>query len=390
MEKEFYKRAPFPQQLGVYVHVPFCASPCAFCAFYKEAPKRELIEKYLCALKKEWNLRYKGEKIDTFFWGGGTPSLLMPKDLEFIGRIFPKTSTLMEWTVECAPSTLKKEKLQLLKNIGVTRISLGIQSFNEKILSVLGRRHSLRQIYQAYEWIRTLDFDLNFDLMFYIPHQTIADWEKDLSEAIRLNPDHISTYCLTYEGNTPIKKRFAKTYQNAAFQGERFYRRTWKFLEDHGFQHYEVSNFARPGKQCQHNLHTWQMGQWLGIGPAASSQYRGRRFTNCANIQNWYDTVTFAEKTGNPSELFCIEEDKMELSPKLLFEDALIFGLRTRQGVDLSALGKALRIDYESYQNLFNGLISAGKMRFENYRYSLTDRGLLLADAIGREILSFS
>lgn len=390
MEKEFYKRAPFPQKLGVYVHIPFCASPCAFCAFYKEPPRRKLIEQYLSALAKEWQLRYKGEEIDTIFFGGGTPSLLMSKDLEFIGGIFPKTSSLKEWTVECAPSTLKKEKLQLLKDIGVTRISLGIQSFNERILAVLGRRHSLRQIYQAYEWVRNFDFDLNFDLMFHIPHQTIADWEKDLSEAIRLEPDHISTYCLTYEGNTPIQQRFAKTYQNAAFQGERFYLHTWQFLENHGFQHYEVSNFARPGKQCLHNLHTWQMGQWLGIGPSASSQYRGQRFTNCANIQNWYNTVMSADTTKNPLELLGIEEDKMEISPKLLFEDALIFGLRTRSGVDLVALGEALRTDYSPYQNFFNQLISTGKMRLENHRYSLTNRGLLLADAIGGEILSFS
>jgi len=186
--------------LGVYTHVPFCASTCDFCAFYQKQPNREEIKRYLQGIQTESDLFLKNIPVDTIFWGGGTPGLLMPKDLDALGQSILKniTNRPTEWTIEMAPSTVKPEKLKVLKDLGVTRISMGVQSFNAKTLEGLGRLHSPKQVYKAWDYIQEAGFqNTNLDLIFAIPGQSITEWLTDLNEAIRLSPAHISTYCLT-------------------------------------------------------------------------------------------------------------------------------------------------------------------------------------------------
>ena len=193
--------------LGLYVHVPFCATTCDFCAFYQTVPKGAAVARYLEGIEAEAGLvNWADRRVATAFWGGGTPGLLKPAELERLGR----TMRLFggqpaEWTVELAPATVTGDRLAVLKALGVTRISLGVQSFNDGLLDALGRQHTPAQVYRAYELIRAQDFaSVNLDLMFALPGQTEEQWRADLDEAMRLAPDHLSTYCLTFEEDTAL------------------------------------------------------------------------------------------------------------------------------------------------------------------------------------------
>ncbi|MFA5257462.1 MAG: radical SAM protein, partial [Opitutales bacterium] len=185
-----------PLKLGLYVHVPFCARRCEFCAFYERAPKRADIDRYLCGAQRELDTLKPPRHVDTVFWGGGTPGLLLPADMERLGR-----ATLdacggppQEWTVEMTPGTMRKERLEMLRSMGVNRISMGVQSFDERILEALGRMHSREQVFTAIDAARAAGFDnLNIDMMFALPGQSFEQWETDLREAIATGPEHIST-----------------------------------------------------------------------------------------------------------------------------------------------------------------------------------------------------
>jgi len=194
--------------LGLYVHVPFCATTCDFCAFYQEPPSAESVRRYLDGVARECGMT-QAANVDTIFWGGGTPGALAAKDLKKLGEIirarFARGSAPCEWTVELAPGSVSEARLEALRDMGVTRISLGVQSFQPALLEALGRRHSPSQIYRAYERIRTAGFkNVNLDLMFALPGQDESVWLSDMREAVALAPEHLSTYCLTFEEDTAL------------------------------------------------------------------------------------------------------------------------------------------------------------------------------------------
>ena len=210
-----------PNRLGLYCHIPFCASSCDFCAFYQERPRRGDLDLFLGGMEEELDWVQPHRTFDTIFWGGGTPSLLPGRDLERLGRAVIENGggSAEEWTVEMAPSTVKPDKLQVLKELGVTRISMGVQSFNENFLQALGRLHGPNQIYRAYDRIRQAGFsNVNLDLMIALPGQEIEDLRKDLVEACRLDPEHLSAYCLTFEEDTAL---WVKTGQRRNWAGRR-------------------------------------------------------------------------------------------------------------------------------------------------------------------------
>ncbi|MDR2981906.1 MAG: radical SAM family heme chaperone HemW [Puniceicoccales bacterium] len=369
--------------LGIYCHVPFCATTCDFCAFYQEKPRRGDIERYLAGIEKELQQMKPSRVADTFFWGGGTPGLLPANDLERLGRAFLSVNQAppSEWTVELAPSTAKADKLAVLKALGVTRISMGVQSFDETTLSALGRQHSPRQIYQAWELIQQTGFrDVSLDLIFAIPGQDESRWRKDLAEAVRLSPDHISTYCLTFEEDTAL---FVKLAQGKVTvdpdRDADLYRTTWEFLAGHGFAQYEISNFARAGHECIHNLNTWRMHSWLGYGPSAASQFAGRRFQNPANLDRWLSGIA----SGRP-----VHEQIVELTASLQLADAIVFGLRMNEGIDPLSLAQRFATQLPpDLTELGSQLVDEGFMLVEDSRWQLTLEGRLRADAIGVAVL---
>ena len=318
------RRAP---ALGLYVHVPFCASTCDFCAFYQIRPTAEWVRRFLAGVAHEVGLVDWNRPADTVFWGGGTPGLLSARALAELGAIMRRSAgdRPQEWSVELAPASVTPERLAALKDAGVTRISLGVQSFQPALLAALGRQHTRLQVGRAYDRVRAAGFaGVNLDLIFAIPGQELPAWQADLDEAVRLGPDHVSTYCLTFEEDTALFVKLSQGRVRLDVEKEAaFYTQAWERLEAAGYRQYEVSNFARPGHECRHNLNTWRMEEWIGLGPSAASQYGGWRSSNVADLEQWAADIAAGRRAL---------VDRVELVPRLLVEDSLIFGLRMNEG----------------------------------------------------------
>lgn len=377
---------PAAVPLGVYVHVPFCATTCDFCAFYQTVPKADAVPRYLTAIADETRLVDRGGRaVETAFWGGGTPGLLRAGELEQLGRAmldFCGATAPTEWSVEMAPATVTKERLEVLKALGVTRISMGVQSFDAALLDALGRQHTPKQIYRAYDLLREVGFaSVNLDLMFALPGQQEAQWRADLDEAMRLAPDHLSTYCLTFEEDTALWVKLSQgKVKLDADKEAAFYLRTWEYLAAAGFAQYEVSNFARPGHICRHNLNTWRMHEWIGFGPSGASQFADWRSSNPSDLTQWHADLAAGRRST---------ADRTALTAELLGADAVIFGLRMNEGVSLPELQRRFPTPaWSSLHDLLPKLLLEGLLLDSpEGRIRLTPRGRLVADAVGAEIL---
>ena len=370
--------------LGFYVHVPFCASTCDFCAFYQTQPTAGSIERYLDCVATEASLVAWKRPVTTVFWGGGTPGLLAARDLEKLGAIVRARcgGAPLEWTVELAPGSVTEERLTVLRAIGVTRVSMGVQSFQPALLDALGRQHSVQQIDRAYDRVRAAGFPtVNLDLMFALPGQTAVEWAADVREAVSRAPDHLSTYCLTFEEDTKLWVKLSQGRVKLDPDHEvRLYEQTWAQLGAAGYAQYEVSNFARPGQACLHNLNTWHMHEWVGLGPSAASQHGGWRGGNIADLEKWQTNVAHGDR---------VTEDRVALTPALLTEDALIFGLRMNSGVDVDQWrARCPNAPWEAVDALLRRLVNEQLATKDDAIVCLTDRGRLLADAVGAELMA--
>ncbi|HBR67441.1 MAG TPA: coproporphyrinogen III oxidase, partial [Opitutae bacterium] len=371
---------PTQAPLGIYCHVPFCASTCDFCAFYQEKPRRGDLDRYLNAMDDEFALISDNRSVDTVFWGGGTPGLLSAKDLERLGRsmLGCLDNAPAEWTVEMAPSTVKADKLAVLRDLGVTRISMGVQSFDEKLLESLGRLHRPNQIYKAWGLVEAAGFpQTNLDLMFAIPNQSMEQWEAAIREAARLGPSHLSTYCLTFEEDTALYVKLSEGELKIDEERElRFYERGWELLAELGYAQYEISNFSKVGAECIHNVNTWRMSEWIGCGPSAASQYRGERYQRPSNLNEW--------AAGMESRL-PLKAELVSLDNRILMADAIIFGLRMNIGIDLTDI--ALRFPAPKVMALLEPLIARfadeGLLIRSGAHARLTHKGRLVCDAMG-------
>jgi oxygen-independent coproporphyrinogen-3 oxidase len=371
--------------LGLYVHVPFCASTCDFCAFYQVSPTAKSVQGFINCLAAEARLVDWNRPLSTVFWGGGTPGLLSPADLGRVAEIvhgLPGGLAPAEWTVELAPASVTKERLSVLRAAGVTRVSLGVQSFRPALLDALGRAHSREQVHRAYERIRGAGFpSVNVDLMFALPGQTASEWDADIDEALSLGPDHISTYCLTFEEDTALWVKLSQGRVRLDPDNEaRMYERTWDRLGEAGYAQYEVSNFARPGHACRHNVNTWRMAEWVGLGPSAASQHAGWRASNVADLEGWTEQVGSGQRAM---------EDRTRLTPVLLAEDALVFGLRMNEGVDVQGLrARRPAAPWARVTALLDRLVEENLAIWDGPRIRLGRRGRLLADSVGTEIMA--
>ncbi len=370
--------------LGFYVHVPFCASTCDFCAFYQTQPTAGSIERYLDCVATEASLVAWTRPVTTVFWGGGTPGLLGARELEKLGAIVRARcgGAPLEWTVELAPGSVTEERLTVLRAIGVTRVSMGVQSFQPALLDALGRQHSVEQIDRAYDRVRAAGFpSVNLDLMFALPGQTAEEWAADVREAVSRAPDHLSTYCLTFEEDTKLWVKLSQGRVKLDPDHEvRLYEQTWAQLGAAGYAQYEVSNFARPGQACLHNLNTWHMNEWVGLGPSAASQHGGWRGGNIADLEKWQTNVAHGDR---------VTEDRVALTPALLTEDALIFGLRMNAGVDVAHWRERCPdAPWAAVDDLLRRLVNEQLATRAGAIVRLTDRGRLLADAVGAELMA--
>jgi len=372
--------------LGLYLHVPFCSTTCDFCAFYQEKPSKKGISDYFSGLRLEFDRFYPDRALSTIFIGGGTPGLLSADQLSQLCTMISSLNheTGIEWSIELAPSEITPGKLEALRQGGVNRISLGVQTFDPRFMDALGRKHPVEKVRQAYQWIREVGFSsVNIDLLFGAPGQSIEDWENDLVQAIELQPDHISTYCLTFEEDTAMYLRLAEGKVRIVPEREaEFCEFSWHYLPRHGYDQYEVSNYAKPGHACRHNLNTWGMNEWIGYGPSACTQYLGVRRKNIPDITRWLASL----QPGKESEF--VEEQF--LNSKNLAEDALLFGLRMNQGINLGSIATCFSLQMSAFKNVisfFDRLVDEGLAESrDKHSYRLTRAGRMVADAVASEL----
>jgi oxygen-independent coproporphyrinogen-3 oxidase len=271
--------------------------------------------------------------------------------------------------------------LKALKDLGVTRISMGVQSFQRLQLEALGRKHTREQALRAYERVRAAGFaSVNLDLIFAIPGQTMDEWRADLDAAVQLQPDHISTYCLTFEEDTALFVKLSQGRVRLDVEKETaFYTEAWTRLGAAGYPQYEISNFARPGHACLHNLNTWRMEEWVGLGPSAASQFGGWRASNAADLAQWKTALDAGRRA---------DVERIELTSRMLAEDCLVFGLRMNEGVNLPALGARFpAAPWEKVAGLAARLEEAGLAEWADDRLRLTLCGRLVADAVAVQIM---
>jgi oxygen-independent coproporphyrinogen III oxidase len=356
----------------LYVHIPFCPKICPYCSFYKEASDRNKVQGFLDALLAELD-RFGSDRLSvrTIFFGGGTPSALSSSQLDFLLSGLHKRldlTNLAEWTLEMNPATVSLEKAKLLHSLGVNRISMGVQSWDPEILQRLGRVHSAAQAQRSYDILRTAGFEnVNLDLIFGVPGQSRAQWIETLNKTVALQPNHISAYCLTYEEDTEFFRRFqtGEFRQNSSEDAE-FFVATMDFLAGHGFEQYEISNYARRRRECLHNLAYWEGKDYLGLGPSAFSTVGNSRWQNIADTQSYVARIALGDSARSFAEN--LEETTRE-------SERIVFGLRTNHGILRSKIAhQAVELD---------DLEKAGYLEASGDYVRLTRAGLLVADEIG-------
>jgi oxygen-independent coproporphyrinogen III oxidase len=353
----------------LYVHTPFCAKICPYCAFYVHGGSVAAQREFVAALRTEWS-RAREEfplALETIYFGGGTPSMLSAELFAQIAQELPREPLPGEFTLEVNPATVTPKKATAWRAAGVNRISLGAQSFDAEMLKILGRQHAPEDIAETCALLREHGFtNINIDLMFALPGQSEAKWEETLLAALACAPNHISAYGLTYEEDTPF---FEKLQRGEWRQDEAreitMFERTRDVLGEVGLVDYEISNFALPGFESQHNLAYWRGAEYLGLGPSACSTIGGRRWKNLP------DTRGYAERLERGES---VREELETLDAATQARERIMFGLRTREGVARAEFGD----DVAQLRELsINGLAfeEAGRIR-------LTPRGKLVADSV--------
>lgn len=364
---------------GLYVHIPFCLQRCPYCAFAVVVGRQDLYERYavaVCAELRQWAHLRRAGPLQTVYFGGGTPSVVEPSQLEAILATAEKTfgfAPEAEITLEANPATADMQTFNQLRQVGFNRLSLGVQSFNEQDLKTLGRRHTAAEAKRAFREARRAGFDnVNLDLMCSIPGAPREHWTATIDTILALHPEHISAYALTIEEGA----RFAQQVQRGALQPVSeeddawAYECTMETLCRAGYEHYEVSNFARPGFRSRHNWGYWHGASYLGVGLSAHSFVHGRRCWNTSDIGTY---LTAVESGKSP----CAGQETIDAVTAR--RECLWLQLRTSQGVLLRpAEARVLQVSAT-----FEGMRDQGLVNMDGLRLRLSPRGFLLADAIG-------
>src|SRR5262245_52309367 len=364
---------------AAYVHVPFCAQHCGYCDFAVAAGQDYLIDLYLEALGDELARLDGPAAVDTVFIGGGTPTHLSPRQLERLLALVNSQLPLRrdgEFSVEANPDGLTPEKVVVLADHGVNRVSLGVQSFHEEFLSRLDRGHGPEHVQPAVERIRARIGNVSLDLIFAVPGQTPGEWAADLTAALGLEPDHVSTYGLTYEKGTPLWKRRERGEVRAVSEDDELamYVGAMDRLSAAGFEQYEVSNFARPGRRCRHNETYWANEAYFGFGVGAARFVMGRREVNCRNTEDYIRRVLAGESPTFQTE---------QLPQGDAARETAAVQLRRAAGVIRSRFREQTGSDFDDLTRGRAGLLVAEGLRQDDgAAVRLTRRGRCVADAL--------
>ena len=373
------------KELGIYVHIPFCKRKCAYCDFISFSGKARLIEKYVEALKREINKCKIGKEdymVKTIYFGGGTPSFIESKYIvEILEAIKEKfnISKNAEITIEINPGTVTEEKLKDYYEVGINRISFGLQSTNSQLLKLVGRIHSYSSFLEGYNLAKKTGFkNINVDLMIGLPVQTLKDVQKDLSRIIELNPEHISVYSLIVEEGTRIEEKIKnkELYLPSEKLERKMYWEVKKKLEEAGYIHYEISNFAKAGYESKHNLSCWNQEEYLGFGLAAHSYFNNVRYSNTDDFEEYFDW---------PENSKIIHERQTDEDKQKEF---MLLGLRKIEGVAISDFkNKFIENPIYLYRETLNKLVTQGLIEVDIDSIKLTNRGIDLANLVWEEFV---
>jgi len=376
-------------ELGLYLHFPYCISKCPYCDFNSyQLEEANQIYSYISALYREitaYSQKLKTGNIKTVYLGGGTPTILSGTQIFNILKFCEDKFTIdknAEITIEANPGTLDGEKLKLLIESRINRLSLGAQSFNDVFLKKLGRIHNAQDIINSYFLAREIGFDnINIDIMFALPDQTTKDLQDTLKKAVSLKPDHLSLYNLTIKSGTEYYREYKKGKLNLPTEDEEYDMYNWviDFLEENGFEHYEIANFARPHKRSMHNLIYWQNKPYLGIGAGAYSYIRGYRYMNYENPEKYIKEIM--------SDKLPIDNgERLSLRKKMI--ETIILGLRTKDGVGYKKFKKRFGVSLNDiFCKQINKLVNLGLLEKNYVKIKLTRDGIFLANTVFREFV---
>ena len=369
--------------LGLYLHIPYCLHKCGYCDFNSHPENQVESVHYVEALLKElkfYSTTLKSYNVPTVFMGGGTPTILPPsqlkKILDTVRQGFNLTSDC-EITIEANPATIKLETLQEIHAAGYNRISIGVQSFDEKELQLLERVHNEEEIHSTVHRARSANFEnLSMDLMFALPDQSIEKWQSHLKQATAKNPDHLSTYNLTIEPATAFfklqeKGKLCLPHEDIQLE---MYKTTIQVLEDAGYSQYEISNFSKPGMESQHNINYWNNGEYLGVGAGASSYLNGERSKNI-NLPSIYIRKIETKASA--------VDTRERLEPLQAMGETLMLGLRLLKGVSIDVFENRFQVSFQKvYGKAVESLLNQELITFNQNRIALSRKGLFLADSV--------
>ena len=368
------------KKIELYIHIPFCKSKCRYCDFCSFQAENAVIDDYITKLKEElifWGKKLTKEEVVTVFIGGGTPSYLKEQYIKEICNVifqYFKVSENAEITIEANPGTVDLKKLCTYRESGINRISFGLQSTIQEELQYLGRIHTYEQFLQCYNWAREAGFcNISVDLMSAIPKQTIHSYEKNLRTIAELSPEHISAYSLIIEEGTPFAQReLDLPDEDTEYQ---MYEDTAEILSEYGYHRYEISNYAKAGYVCRHNVGYWKRVDYIGFGLGASTLQNPLRYKNTDDLQD-YLNLDFSIK-----ELLVLTKDNQ-------IEETLFLGLRMMEGVSLSAFEEHFHCPLTViYQREIQKLTEKGLLRMEEDRIFLTEKGIDLSNMVLSEFL---
>ncbi|MEE0468377.1 MAG: radical SAM family heme chaperone HemW [Blautia sp.] len=376
------------KDLGLYVHIPFCVRKCEYCDFLSWSAGEEEREQYVNALLSEiesYRDFVKGYRVSTIFVGGGTPSVLRPKQME---RILQKIYEVFELekrpeiTIEVNPGTVDEEKLQCYKANGVNRLSMGLQSVKDEKLRLLGRIHTYQEFAESYELARKVGLDnISIDLISSVPGQTLQEWKEELEIAAVQNPEHISVYQLIIEEGTPFYEKYAEHPELLPDEetSREIYLWTGRFLKEAGYEQYEISNYAKPGKESRHNLKYWERGDYLGLGLGAASMVRNIRMSNTKDMK------TYLERCDKPKTM---REDVQFLEEPRQMEEFMFLGLRKTRGVSKKEFRRIFGREMDMvYEKALHKCLENGMLLEHKDRIFLSEEGTLLSNMVLSEFL---
>ena len=376
-------------ELGLYLHFPYCISKCPYCDFNSyQLKENNQISSYISALYQEiatYSQKLKKSYIKTIYLGGGTPTILSGTQifniLEFCKENFMVDKDA-EITIEANPGTVDGEKIKLLIDSGINRLSLGAQSFNNMFLKKLGRIHNTQEIIDSYYLAREAGFkNINIDIMFALPDQTTEDLQVTLKKAVSLKSDHLSLYNLTIKPGTEYYNEYKRGKLKLPTEDEEFDMYNWaiNYLEDNGFEHYEIANFAHPHKRSEHNLIYWQNKPYLGAGAGAYSFIRGYRYMNYEEPARYIKEVTSGKSPIDDGE-------KLSLRKRMI--ETIILGLRTKGGVSYKKFKTRFKVDINNtFHKQIKKLVNLGLLQRDDNRIKLTRKGIFLANTVFREFV---